>query len=455
MSLSTRTKDMLHTLRSKLEIPSFQAYLDVLWVHFSHIVSFLPPKIQSLLFYLLSNAFLAFMFALPIYGIWAFESYHLDMPYFLGTILGALSFYIYLRIPKTRRFGFGFFVGIWWFWWVGLSFRFIDLSFLVPIIALAIALVYGVIFWILLFCECLPVRLIGLLIMPFITPFGFDWLVPQALLSYSYFGVDSLHICFLILALYALILAHTKKMLPILALSGMLAIAALDFQTFSAKALPTFAKDIELSATQVPQNLKWDTQNISNAIAYNFALIQNAIAEKKSLIILPETAFPFPLQDSTYIFEALKQYSLEIAIITGSIHIQEDKTYNSTFVFNNGSYQRIDKKILAPFGEYIPLPQFIKNHFAFIANMEFSHGTDFGYIDIFGEKIKNAICYEATSRSLYADYPEFVIATSNNAWFAPSIQPSLQKMLLKYYARLYQSTIFHSANMSKSAIITP
>jgi len=39
-----------------------------------------------------------------------------------------------------------------------------------------------------------------------------------------------------------------------------------------------------------------------------------------------------------------------------------------------------------------------------------------------------------------------MIAMSNNAWFYGSIQPTLQKFLLKYYSKKYNTYIFHSFN---------
>lgn len=473
MSLLSHTRsvlDSMRAMRNRLEIPSFAPYIDAILAYFARLMPSLPPlaqKIASLIIVLFCNALMAFVFALPIYGIWLFESNHADMPYWLGSVLGVLSLYTYLRIPKSHRFGFGFFVGIWWFWWVGLSFRFFELSALVPLIAVCVALVYGVVFWVLLFCECLPVRLVGLLIMHFITPFGFDWLVPQALLAYSYFGVDSLHFCLLVIAIYVFIVSiHARtscvigsrgKPLANLALGLVCVFGALDLRAFTSSNPPSFTTHIALSATQIPQSIKWNIQSVREIIAYHFVLIEDAIARGKSLIILPETAFPFPLSDSTAasIYEALRTYSLDITIIAGALHTQGKDTYNSAFVFSNGESRRIDKVILAPFGEYIPLPRFIKEPFDFVTQMEFRAGAGFGDMEALGERFRVAICYEATSSDLYEGYPEFVIAMSNNAWFYPSIEPSLQKMLLKYYARLYQTTILHSANMSESAIIVP
>ncbi|MEA1917608.1 MAG: apolipoprotein N-acyltransferase, partial [Campylobacterota bacterium] len=70
-----------------------------------------------------------------------------------------------------------------------------------------------------------------------------------------------------------------------------------------------------------------------------------------------------------------------------------------------------------------------------------------------GVKFRNAICYEATCSEIYEDNPEYVVATSNNGWFVPSIEPTLQNLLIKYYARKYNSTVLHVTNMSGSKVI--
>jgi len=46
-----------------------------------------------------------------------------------------------------------------------------------------------------------------------------------------------------------------------------------------------------------------------------------------------------------------------------------------------------------------------------------------------------------------------MIAISNNAWFAPSIEPTIQKLLMEYYARKYGVTIYHAANYKGTGVI--
>ena len=125
-------------------------------------------------------------------------------------------------------------------------------------------------------------------------------------------------------------------------------------------------------------------------------------------------------------------------------------------MFEEGNYEIAKKMILVPFGEYIPLPEFAKE---FINDLFFAGASDFKTADkptdfiIRGVKFRNAICYEATCKEIYEGDVDFVIASSNNAWFYPSIEPTLQKLLMRFYARKNGVTIYHAANWSGTAII--
>ena len=112
--------------------------------------------------------------------------------------------------------------------------------------------------------------------------------------------------------------------------------------------------------------------------------------------------------------------------------------------------------VLVPFGEYIPLPKFARQ---IINETFFSGASDFIGADaptdfvIKGVKFRNAICYEATCQEIYEGEVDYVIAMSNNAWFKPSIEPTLQKLLMRYYGRKNGVSIYHSANWSGTGVI--
>jgi apolipoprotein N-acyltransferase len=110
-----------------------------------------------------------------------------------------------------------------------------------------------------------------------------------------------------------------------------------------------------------------------------------------------------------------------------------------------------------PFGEKVPLPQILTdliNKLFFNGASDYSTASNTTTFDINGTKFRNAICYEATTNEIFYNMDtKFMIAISNNAWFTPSIEPTLQYLLLKYYAQKYNIIIFHSSNKSSNMII--
>jgi apolipoprotein N-acyltransferase len=117
--------------------------------------------------------------------------------------------------------------------------------------------------------------------------------------------------------------------------------------------------------------------------------------------------------------------------------------------------------VLVPFGESNPLPDFLSdwvNKVFYDGAVDYKaspHTTDY-LID--GVRYRNAICFEATSEILYSkdangNRPQNMIVLSNNGWFTPSTEPTLQKLLLQYYSKKYGTTIYHAVNMSESYVV--
>jgi len=198
---------------------------------------------------------------------------------------------------------------------------------------------------------------------------------------------------------------------------------------------------------------KWNPNLISKHITEVYSNIDKAIMKKKSMIILPESVFPFFLNKERKILDVLLEKSNKITIIIGALYLDGKIHRNSTYILNKGRYQIANKVLLVPFGESNPLPEwagkwinkvFFDGAIDYIASAK---PTDF---EVNGTIYRNAICYEATSDKLYEGNPKHMIVTSNNGWFNPSIEPSLQKLLLEFYSRKHGTTIYHSVNMSTS-----
>ena len=367
------------------------------------------------------------------------------------------GFYLFFH-KKHSFFQTGFFIGIFWFWWISLSFRYYNLTYLIPFIVFFIGVGYGIIFWGLnkvfsffnfkLFTLPFSLYMWAFFIIfgfDYIRPFTFDWLKPEVLLSCSFLNPDKLTLSFLILSV---ILLHKNfKKLPIYIF--ILIAISLNKPKLSMPDLK-----INLITTHISQNKKWDKNYIPVEIKNNFKYIQNSIG-KYDVAVLPESAFPLFLNLYPNIMGKLINLSKKITIITGALHYKDKNYFNSTYIFENGKVTILDKHILVPFGEYIPFPVFQKeiNDIFFNGSSDYKTAKNFGIFKIKNYKFINAICYEATIEDIYKLKPKYIIALSNMAWFMPSIAPVLQKLLIKSYAFKYKKIVFHSLNGYKSYII--
>ncbi len=374
----------------------------------------------------------------------------------INTITGLLALYFLLTIPRISLFYAGFFIGILWFYWVSFSFVYYELYYLMPIIVLGMGVAYGVIFLLLGLVNHPLFRVFSIMLLSYFEPFGFNWLKPELLFVQSYFSTTKLVLLLLLIATYSLYKGSRS-------IYALLLTAIFFISFYIQKPNESLVKsDLNIAMSQlfVKQEEKWEHDNLSNIIKTNFSHIEQAILEGKDLVILPETAFPMLLNLDQLVLNMLLEKSKEITIVTGALYKENGNYNNSTYLFQNGDYQVAHKVVLVPFGESVPLPEKIKN---FINDVFYDGAKDYSKANeptdfvIDSERFRNAICYEATSSEIYKNLgnTKYLIVTSNNAWFSPSIEPILQKMLLRYFAKKHHVIIYHVANGSSNAIIRP
>lgn len=389
---------------------------------------------------------IAILFTLPIY-----------LAYFdinnkiIITISVIASFYFLLTSDKLRFFLIGFLVGLMWFYWISYSFIYYDLKYLMLLMTLFVAISYGLLFLVMGFIQNIFLRIPYFIALEYIHPFGFNWFNPKILLVHSYFSIQTIHYLGFLLAIAMFV--FLKNNLRYIALLPLLLSFEYQSPTYT---LPTL--NIQMVNTNINQDEKWSKENIYKNIDIYLHDIQTAIDNQKDMIIFPESAFAIYLNKDQELLDLLKEYSMSITIITGGLKISNGQIYNSTYVFDANTYKVIDKVILVPFGEKIPLPKPLVdliNKIFFDGAQDYTTAQKFEDFEIKGIKFRNAICYEATREEAYEKNPQYMIAISNNAWFTPSIQPTIQYLLIKYYAKKYNTVVYHTTNKDKTAIITP
>lgn len=371
----------------------------------------------------------------------------------LNSLLAIAGFYLLLGENRVVWFWSGLFIGILWFYWISFSFVYYDLSFLIPFVIFGIAIVYALLFWIIgRLGNSIYIQLPLLFGVSFVDPFGFNWLKLEVILIDTYFSITpfSFGLFLSAIALFKA-LPNWRKSLAIIPL-----VASLSFTT--PNVLPPQI-DVAIPTMHIPQSQRWDAAYQKQAIDLNFALIEQAIMQNKELIIFPESAFPLYLNRAPALVDALKKYSHKITIVAGSLTYEEDQGFfNSSYLFEKGEMQIAHKIVLVPFGEEIPFPKFLVE---IINKLFFDGAKDYQKAKVPQDFVINnipfrsAICYEGTNEKLFEGNPKQMIVISNNAWFSPSSEQTLQYLLLRLYAKKYQTVIYHSANSGKSGIILP
>lgn len=371
----------------------------------------------------------------------------------LNTILGLFALYFLLIIPKKALFLSGFLTGILWCWWMAVSLQYYDLVYLTPVILICIGTVYGFIFYFFALFDRLTFRILTIFAFTFFAPFGFNWMKFELIFIDSYIGIDKLSFILVLVSFYFIIKLKRFKILGLIPLLFTISLPKGEYiQNPTAK--------IYMPQMNVNQDLRWNKEYKKELEQQNFDEINSGINLQKDLVVLPETAFTTALNRNEVLLEKLKELSYKIDIITGALYVEDNQVFNASYHFSNGVVQIAKKVVLVPFGEEIPFPKFLVdliNDVFYNGAQDYSKASEATDFIIKGEKFRNAICYEATTDKIFENLGDtkYMIAISNNAWFTPSIEPTLQHLLLKYYSKKYDVNIYHVVNGSQNRIYRP
>lgn len=368
---------------------------------------------------------------------------------FINTVFGLGALYGLLHAPKKVLPIAGFWIGLFWCYWIGFSFEFYGLGWAIWLVALGFGFVYALYYGVMGLTSNPLIRALILFGLTYVWPMDFNWMQPELIFVNSYLGFSKWQFALILFSLASTAWFSTaKKFFPLLLL-------LFAIQTHYPKP-PIPQLKIKLVSTDVPQDIKWEESQQYRLNSENIDAIQEAIREKYDLVVLPEASFALFMNHHPHLTAYLQKLSYQIPILTGALYEEDGLNYNVSYLFQNGHVTVAKKTILVPFGEYIPLPSFIKE---WVDRVIFDGASDFVTADkptdfiIHGVKFRNAICYEATRKELYTPDVRYMIAMSNNGWFTPSIEPTLQRLLIQFYARQNNTIVFHSANSGGSGIV--
>lgn len=225
---------------------------------------------------------------------------------------------------------------------------------------------------------------------------------------------------------------------------------------------------VALIQGNIDQLQKWDPDNRQASIDRYRRLSQMALAHQPDLIIWPEAATPFFLQDRSELAEQVRSLpeTLNTFLLVGSPTYRQQPSgsyqyFNSAYLFSPSGMEvgRSDKKHLVPFGEYVPLG----NLLGFIDKLVVGVG-DFSPGEIHplllkGHSLGVLICYEAIFPQLARDYvrqgSDLLVNLTNDAWFGRTSAPYQLLAMTRFRAIENRIWIARAANTGISALISP
>ena len=215
----------------------------------------------------------------------------------------------------------------------------------------------------------------------------------------------------------------------------------------------------------VSQDRKWLRDQFQPTIE----LYRNALRAHgdSDLVVWPEVAIPAVLDQADYIVRLLEQDVREsdTTLLFGILERDADSggIYNSVVATDGRSPRQIyRKRHLVPFGEYFPVPDFVRSWMRMMSlpYNDISAGSDVQPLLEMndGNQLAVAICYEDAyaAEQLYA-LPDasILVNVSNDAWFGDSIAPHQHLEIARMRALEAGRYVVRATNNGVSAFIGP
>lgn len=227
------------------------------------------------------------------------------------------------------------------------------------------------------------------------------------------------------------------------------------------------AAPLSVAAVQgnIQQSLKWDPDQLERQLLLYRDLTFSA--RRTDLVVWPETALPVVKDRAAGYLDMMSSFTRErqSALVTGvPVRLPDAdgalRYYNALTTVGDGHGTYLKQK-LVPFGEYVPLQDWLRGLIAFfdLPMSDFARGrADQSLLEARGHAVAAFICYEVV-------YPEFaarlaaqsdlLLTVSNDAWFGRSIGPLQHLQMARARALEAGRWMIRSTNNGVTALIDP
>lgn len=225
---------------------------------------------------------------------------------------------------------------------------------------------------------------------------------------------------------------------------------------------------VALIQGSIDQSVKWNPFYQEKTVAIYNDLTRAAAVPPGGLVVWPETATPFYVQDASplrdRIVDTIRRKGVWLLVGSPSHrrHAEGVAYQNSAFLFSpEGTIQaRYDKVHLVPYGEYVPL----RDWFPFLGKIaagvgDFLPGSGYEPLEQDGLRLGVLICYEGIFTDAGYAYgrrgAQVLVNITNDAWYGRTSAPWQHLALAVFRAVETRLFLMRAANTGISALVAP
>ena len=270
------------------------------------------------------------------------------------------------------------------------------------------------------------------------------------------YGLSFLTVCVFLLP--AIFFIRLKKLKYIVYLAYLFLIILIIFFTLVRNYAHNSFVESKLSVTlsqlnfSIKQNINFEDRKLRLQ-----EIIKVIESSNSDMIIFAENNYPFLIDEKDIEFLQTK-INYKKSLVIGSTRIENNKYYNSLLLITKKNYKKFDKKILVPFGEFIPFRKYF-NFMEFVAgNNDFSKGEELRILNYKRNiNLLPVICYEIIYFWQLLNKKNFntniLINLTNDSWFGKFSGPYQHFYFTKLRAAQFNKLTIRVSNNGISGII--
>ena len=293
--------------------------------------------------------------------------------------------------------------------------------------------------------------------------YGFPWITNSLIISNNLFGFylikysGTIPSGYLIISIFLIptLLLNINKLLQfkkiiLLAYTPLMIISILVCYYFFFTQ-DDYVKKIEIDAHQIFSPINKANKNNIDQNIINF--INNS---KADYIIFAENNLPFQINEEN--FSKLNKYTNDnVKVIIGATTYKNNHYYNSFLLLEKDNIQYFDKKILVPFGEFLPLRKYLSFMELISGSFDFKPGNIERILKTNDNlNILPIICYEIIFDNIFNNINDkeidILINITNDAWFGSKVGPYQHFYLTRIKSLLANKPLVRVSNNGISAI---